>query len=190
MPPAWVILNTASKHRNSTRWAIAPALGRRQGEVLGLQWSDVDLDAGVLRVRRSRLRPKYRRGCNGTCGRDRPGYCPKREQARPDTARTKSRAGRRVLGLPPELLTLLTRHKQTQDAERTAARQLWKEGGWVFTKPTGEPLNPNTDYHEWKKLLRVAQVREGRLHDARHTAATVLLLLGVPERAVMGLMGS
>jgi integrase len=60
----------------------------------------------------------------------------------------------------------------------------------VFTKPTGEPLNPNTDYHEWRKLLRAALVREGRLHDARHTAATLLLLLGVSERAVMGLMGS
>jgi integrase len=74
-----------------------------------------------------------------------------------------------------------SRHKQTQDAERTAARQLWKEGGWVFTKPTGEPLNPNTDYHEWKKLLWAAQVREGRLHDARHTAATVLLLSAYPN---------
>ncbi len=45
------------------------------------------------------------------------------------------------------------------------------------------------DYDEWKELLRSAKVRDGRLHDARHTAATVLLILGVPERAVMGLMG-
>jgi integrase len=42
---------------------------------------------------------------------------------------------------------------------------------------------------EWKSLLSEANVRDGRLHDARHTAATVLLILGVPERAVMGLMG-
>ena len=41
----------------------------------------------------------------------------------------------------------------------------------------------------WKALLRRAKVREARLHDARHTAATVLLVLGVPERAVMGVMG-
>jgi integrase len=40
-----------------------------------------------------------------------------------------------------------------------------------------------------KQLLTAAGVRDGRLHDARHTAATVLLLLGVPERAVMGVMG-
>jgi integrase len=59
----------------------------------------------------------------------------------------------------------------------------------VFTDPTGHPINPRTDYGEWKKLLSEAGLRDGRLHDARHTAATVLLLLGVPERTAMGVMG-
>ena len=61
--------------------------------------------------------------------------------------------------------------------------------GYVFATPVGEPINPNTDYHHWKRLLADAGLRDGRLHDARHTAATVLLILGVPERAVMGIMG-
>ncbi|MEV8324078.1 tyrosine-type recombinase/integrase [Kitasatospora sp. NPDC056731] len=61
--------------------------------------------------------------------------------------------------------------------------------GYVFTSETGEPLNPSTDYHHWKRLLREAGIRDGRLHDARHTASTVLLLLGVPERIVMAIMG-
>ena len=61
--------------------------------------------------------------------------------------------------------------------------------GYVFATPVGEPINPNTDYHRWKRLLADAGLRDGRLHDARHTAATVLLILGVPERAVMGIMG-
>jgi hypothetical protein len=59
----------------------------------------------------------------------------------------------------------------------------------VFASPTGGALNPNTDYHEWKSLLEEAGVRESRLHDARHTAATVLLLLEVPLRTVMSIMG-
>ena len=59
----------------------------------------------------------------------------------------------------------------------------------MFATPTGEPVNPNTDYHQWKELLKAAGLRDGRLHDARHTAATVLLILGVPERTVMGIMG-
>ncbi|KUJ70288.1 hypothetical protein ACZ90_05200 [Streptomyces albus subsp. albus] len=65
----------------------------------------------------------------------------------------------------------------------------WQEGGWVFTTEMGEPINPRTDYDEWKELLSAAGVRDGRLHDARHTASTVLLILGVPERTVMSIMG-
>jgi integrase len=66
---------------------------------------------------------------------------------------------------------------------------LWVETGRVFTNELGEAIKPNTDYHAWKALLKRAGVRDARLHDARHTAATVLLVLGVPERTVMGIMG-
>ena len=59
----------------------------------------------------------------------------------------------------------------------------------MFAGRTGKPISPNMDYREWKALLAAAGIRNGRLHDARHTAATVLLLLGVPERAVMDAMG-
>lgn len=183
------LLVTVAGRRNSVRWALALALGLRQGEALGLQWADVDLDKGKVRIRRGRLRPKYAHGCGGTCGRTYAGYCPTRMKVRADTADTKSRAGKRTIGLPAELAELLRRHRDEQEAERQSARQLWKDGGWVFATPTGGPLSPNTDYHEWKRLLREAGIRNGRLHDARHTAATVLLILGVPHRAVMGLMG-
>jgi integrase len=183
------LLVEAGKRRNSTRWAVALALGLRQGEVLGLKWADVDLDNGTIRVRRGRLRPKYQHGCGGKCGKDKAGYCPKREKANSDTADTKSKAGRRTVGLPPELIGLLRAHREEQNQEKAAARQLWQDGGWVFATPTGRPVNPNTDYHEWKRLLDRAGLRDGRLHDARHTAATVLLILGVAERAVMGVMG-
>jgi integrase len=59
----------------------------------------------------------------------------------------------------------------------------------VFSKPDGRPLNPNTDYHEWKELLKEAGLRNARLHDARHTAATVLLILAVPTPTAMAIMG-
>jgi integrase len=101
----------------------------------------------------------------------------------------KSKAGKRTIGLPPQLVVLLRKHYTDQDAERAAARQLWHDEGWVFATPTGGPLNPNTDYHEWKDLLQEAGLREARLHDARHTAATVLLILGQPGTTVMTLMG-
>ena len=116
------------------------------------------------------------------------GHCPQRIAERAETAETKSKAGRRVVGLPAELVELLRTHRAEQDRERATRRQLWTDGGWLFATPTGGPLNPRTDWTDWKAPHR-AGVRDGRLHDARHTAATVLLLLGVPERAVMGVMG-
>jgi len=182
------ILVTASTRRNAARWALALALGLRQGEVLGLRWSDIDLNTGALRVRANRLRPVYEHGCGGTCGRT-AGFCPDRRQRNQLTGETKSAAGKRVIGLPDELVALLNVHREEQDRERRAASQLWREGGWVFTSPVGDPLNPNSDYHAWKALLKAADVRDARLHDARHTAATVLLVLGVPERTVMSIMG-
>jgi integrase len=182
------LFQAAAELRNSVRWVIALALGLRQGEVLGLKWDDVDLDIGTLTVRRNRTRPKYRHGCGQPCGRS-PGYCPQRVATRAATGATKSRAGRRRLGLPAELVALLRAHRAEQDRERETACQLWEEGGWVFTTPTGRPINPSTDYHAWKDLIARAGVRDARLHDARHTAATVLLILGVSERAVMGIMG-
>ncbi len=182
------LLEVVSERRNGARWVVALALGLRQGEALGLKWTDVDLDQGTLRVRRGRLRPKYEHGCGGACGRM-PGYCPQRKQIRPDTGDTKSRASKRTMGLPDPLIALFRKHKRLQDEERVKARQLWHEEGWVFARPDGRPLNPNTDYHEWKNLLAEAGLRDARLHDARHTAATVLLVLGVPTPTAMALMG-
>jgi integrase len=67
------LLEAAARRRNGARWALA--LGLRQGEALGLRWDSVDLEKGTIRIRRSRLRPKYADGCDGTCGRA-PGLCP------------------------------------------------------------------------------------------------------------------
>jgi integrase len=183
------LFEAAMHMRNSARWVIALALGLRQGEALGLQWSDVDFEAKALVIRRSRLRPKYAHGCSPPCGKKYPGYCPHRRAARSDTAETKSRAGRRVVGLPDALCQLLRQHKTQQDRERLRAGQLWTDCDWLFATETGAPTNPRTDWSEWKRLLRSAGIRDGRLHDARHTAATVLLLLGVSERTMMGVMG-
>jgi integrase len=182
------LLVLVAGRRNGPRWVVALALGLRQGETLGLKWEHVDLDTGLMRIRRNRLRPKYEHGCGGTCRR-KAGYCPGRKQTRADTGPTKSRAGRRVVGLPEPLIVLLRVHRDSQEAERKTARQLWHDEGWVFAKPDGRPLNPNTDYHEWKALIEEAGLPERRLHDARHTAATVLAILAVPTPTAMAIMG-
>lgn len=101
----------------------------------------------------------------------------------------KSRASRRTIALPADVQRLLIEHQNAQDREREAAGQLWEDHGFLFASPTGRPIDPRADNREWSELLEDANVRQARLHDARHTAATVLLVLGVPQRAVMGLMG-
>lgn len=184
------LLIEVNKRRNSARWMLALALGLRQGETLGLRWSDVDLPNEYLKLRRNRLRPKYEHGCReaSPCGR-KAGYCPERVQVRRETKNTKSKAGRRAVPLPGPLVVMLRAHAEAQARERKVAGNLWLESDYVFTKPLGGPLIPNTDYHDWKKLLNDADVHDGRLHDARHTAATVLMLLGVPDRVIDQIMG-
>ncbi len=184
------LLLEVNKRRNSARWMLALALGLRQGETLGLRWADVDLENEYLKLRRNRLRPKYEHGCkeSAPCGR-KAGYCPDRVQVRRETKNTKSRAGRRAVPLPGPLVLMLRSHAEEQARERVTAGNLWIESEYVFTKPLGGPLSPNTDYHDWKRLLEDAAVRDGRLHDARHTAGTVLMLLGVPDRVIDQIMG-
>lgn len=182
------LLAAAKAVRNGSRWAVALALGLRQGEALALRWSDVDLETRSLRVRATRLRPVYEHGCGGTCGKT-PGRCPEGRRRNGIVGPTKSAAGQRVIGLPQALVNLLEGQRVAQDAERRHAGSLWSDEDWVFANHTGGPINLNSDYVAWRELLKSAGVRHVRLHDARHTAATVLLVLGVPERTVMSIMG-
>ncbi len=73
-----LLIAAAELPRNGARWAVALALGLRQGEALGLKWSDVDLTTGTVFVRRSRLRPRWQHGCTKPCGRKFGGHCPDR----------------------------------------------------------------------------------------------------------------
>ncbi len=183
------LIDAALEQFGGVRWVIALALGLRQGELLALQWSDVDLERAVLTVNYSRPRPRYKHGCNPPCGKRTPGSCPDKIRTNPERGDTKSEASHRSIGLPEELVQLLrTHHEHQRDAE-TWAGTTWESGDWIFTDARGRPLNNNSDYHRWKALIEVAGVRDARLHDARHTAATTLLLLGVSERAVIDMMG-
>lgn len=183
------LFKVALQQRNACRWIIALSLGLRQGEVLGLQWRDINFDEGTLRVRLQRPRPKWEHGCGSTCERKHAGHCPQRVNSRPKTKMPKSAAGRRPIGLPAPLLEHLKRHQEQQAAEREKAGSLWAGEDWPFVTEIGQPLNHRTDLQHWKQLLANAGVRDARLHDARHTAATVLVELGISDPAAMKVMG-
>lgn len=183
------VLAAAAGRRNAARWSVALALGLRQGEALGLCWDDVDLDGGTVAVRRTLSRETARHGCAGSCGRKRAADCPQRRGGGLVLGTPKSRAGRRTVALPPPLLAALRAHRRAQAAERLRAANLWEDHGFVFATELGRPVDPRADWAEWKRLLAAAGVRDARLHDARHTAATTLLEVGVPARVVMEILG-
>jgi integrase len=212
---AQAILGAAAEHRNSARWAVALSLGLRQGEALGMQWPDINITwchgcgestpcgrqtpadcpakqpTGTLTVRRAIQRQSWQHGCDQIkpCGHKRGAECPARHSGGLVVVEPKSRAGRRLISLPAPLAWALLAQRKTQDTERKLAAELWQDDGWVFAQTNGRPIDPRADYKEWKALLRSAGVREARLHDARHTAATMLLVLNVPSRMVIDLMG-
>lgn len=147
--------------------------------------------SAVLTVRRALQRQIWQHGCapEKPCGRKRGADCPGRHGGGLIEVNPKSRAGRRVVNVPPPLVIALEKHREQQESERQRAGDLWHDHGWVFAQPTGKPTDPRADYGEWKQVLVAAGVREARLHDARHTAATMLLVLRTPTRAVMDMMG-
>jgi integrase len=93
------LIEAAKRERNGVTWVVALVLGFRQGEALGLKWDDIDWMTGLLSVKRSRTRPRYEHGCQPNCGHKYAGHCPARQNVRPPTDTTKSRAGKRIV--PP-----------------------------------------------------------------------------------------
>jgi len=189
---ARAVLDTAKGGRNPARWFVALALGLRQGEALGLPWDAVDLDStpATLTVRQALQRRAWAHGCDDpkSCGLAR--RCPQRTGGGLVIVHPKSRAGRRTIVLPPSLAADLRAHRIAQQQEADAAGNVWSnEHGLVFTQPTGHPLDPSADHRAWKNLLKAAGVRSARLHDARHTMASLLLAQNVHPRVVMEIMG-
>ena len=190
------ILKAARGRLNGARWSVALSLGLRQGEALGLMWEDVDLDAGVLRVRRAVQRRTWSHGCSPrraaepACGHIRGAECPQRRDGGLVLVEPKTRSSRRSVALPPPLVAELRAHRAAQlrlKLERANVSDHTHD--LVFSTDWGALIDPHADYRDWKQVLRDAGVREVRLHDARHTAATLLLLQGVDIRTVMAIMG-
>ncbi|MFB9895862.1 tyrosine-type recombinase/integrase [Planobispora takensis] len=103
----------------------------------------------------------------------------------------RPRKGKRRLTLqcPPELLPVLRAHRETQDLERLVAGDAWQDHDLLFPRSDGTPESRTEDWKEWKRILKLAGVRDGRLHDARHTAGTLLIEQGVHIRVVQEILG-
>jgi len=161
------VLKGIASDRNRHAWHLALA-GLRRGEIAGLRWEDVDLD------RRTVLIEKTRVDVGGRA----------LDQDDPKTA-----SASRVLPLPDALLAELNAAKARQAAERLSLGEAYAGKNSVVCNEAGEPYHPSTLSTMWNGAIKSLAVPQVRLHDARHTCATLMHLQGVPIALVAAWLG-
>lgn len=194
VPEAVAMLQAAEGMPDRSRWVAALLQGMRQGERNGLTWDHVDLTAGTLDVSWQLQPLPYIHGCGGACGK-KPAKCPKARFRVPTgyehdrifgawhLVRPKTASGRRVIPLVPWMVTALEQWKAVAPDSRM-----------VWPRPDGKPRTDKMDLADWHALQEKAGVRHpsGRpyhTHEARHTAATLLMALGVDTQVIIAIMG-
>lgn len=199
-----LLLAAAGDPVAAVHWSLALLAGLRPGERLGLTRSQVDLDRAVITVSWQLQRLRWEHGClaegqarpgkEWPCGRTRGGWCPKRwvdvpphqEAARVDgglwLTRPKSRAGWREVPMEPGLLAVMRRHlEQTEPGMRDLVLHRGDEAR--------RPIDPSDDGAAWHRWLDVAGLEQVEPYTARHTTATLLFELGVPEKTREAILG-
>jgi integrase len=153
--------------RHEALYITAIATGLRQGESLGLKWSDVDLDRGEIVVR----------------------HALQRIDGRPTLVEPKTHRSRRTVGLPTLATEALRAQRVRQLEERLKAGVFWNEEDYVFATQTGLPLHPSNVTHGFQKTLGRLGLRRQRLHDLRHCCASLMLSQGLTLKDVMETLG-
>lgn len=169
---AMKLLEACKGHRLGALFSVALAVGLRKGEALALQWSAVDFERSTLAVRSSLQRIKI------------PG-----EKKGRLLLKEPKRSSRRTIHLPQVCTSALLHHRELQEEERRLAGSRWKDSDYVFTSRVGTPIEPRNLERAYREVLAIAGLPHIRIHDLRHTAATLLLTQGVHPRVVMELLG-
>ena len=164
---AGTFLAAAANDRLRAAWWLLLTRGPRRGEVCGLKWSDVDLETSRIHIVHTRVM------VGGTAVESDP----------------KTSAGRRALPMDAQLGAEFRNHRKRQLEERIRSGVAWEDSGFVFTDELGAPLLPQTLSRRFEALIAKAGVRRVRLHDARHSAATMLLEGGTPVHIVSKMLG-
>lgn len=152
--------------RDQHLWALA-LYGMRRGEIAGLRWANVDLKAKTIRIAENRV-ALGKQVASGT---------------------PKSKASNRTLPMPDEVVDLLRAARKRQSEERLRFGEGYGSGEYVAVDEAGVEYHPNLLTFRWGKLLDDLGIRRVRLHDARHSCATLMHLRGVPIAVIAAWLG-
>ena len=161
------LLVVVQQHRLASLYTVVLALGLRKGEALGLRWEDVDFEKQQIIVR---MNLQFIKG-------------------QFHMLETKSAKGYRVIALPDFALTSLREHQARQAVEREIAGEAWKEHGLVYPTSLGTPYHASNINRIFNRLLITAGLQHLRVHDLRHTCASLLIAQGVHARVIMEVLG-
>ena len=147
-------------------FAFAALTGLRRSELLGLRWEDIDFERAQVSVRRGLV----------AVGADVHEGTPKSGHAR-------------TIAIDGETIALLKRHRAAQLEERPAWGEAWTNTGQLFTREDGQAMRPGTPTQTFDRRVAQVPVRRIRLHDLRHTHATLLLAAGTHPKVVQERLG-
>jgi integrase len=151
-------------------WYLLLLEGMRRGEALGLRWRDINLERGTAHIVQTIAPDKANKGRAII------------------QERTKTHAGARTVRLTAQTIEALKVHRKLQDARRLAAND-WVDLDLIICSSRGTAVNPNNVTRNFNAITTHAGLRRIRVHDLRHTSATLLLLAGVPAKIVSERLG-
>jgi integrase len=158
----------AKEDRLYAAYVLAATTGLRRGELLGLCWDCVDLENGVITVQRQLLDLNDGLSLEET---------------------TKSKSGRRSITLTDDAIQELKAHRKRQAQEKLLMGEAYQDNGLVFCKEDGTFLRPEEFTKRFQRYLVKAGLPKVRLHDLRHTHASLLLARGVHPKVVQERLG-
>jgi integrase len=161
------LLDTYDGSYMSARLHIALLCGLRQGEALGLRWQDINFQSGILDVRNQIQVIEGKLQLTGL----------------------KTDRSRRSVALTSATLLALEKHQEIVQKMRDACGSSWRENDFVFPYFDGSAHPATPDYNNWKRCLRLCGIKTRRLHDARHTAATLMYAQGVGIEVISRALG-
>jgi len=151
----------------SLRLHIALLCGLRQGEALGLRWADIDEERGIIQVKNQmqKIEGNY------------------------VFTDLKTHRSRRTIVMSHETQKVFIGHTQIIARHKEQSAKQWQELDLVFPREDGSPRSPKTDYDQWQDALKLCGIAPRRLHDARHTAATLMYSQGVGIETISRALG-